>query len=320
MTSQTWILLILKLPGKSASARMRVWRALKGSGAAMLRDGVYVLPDTPSHASAFLEQRDAVTHVGGSAYVLRVSDTAFHDDVGPHALFDRAALYEDWLSSAGEFLDQLPVHDEPGARETETRLRRNLDAIAAVDFFPSDAQQIAVSKLADVSRAVNARYSPEEPSSGSGQIERADPGNYQDRLWATRQDLWVDRVASAWLIQRFIDTGATFEWLAHTQDCPSDAVGFDYDGADFTHVGPLVTYQVLLKAFDLHGDASLTRIGDVVRYLDVGGPAVSDAAGILSLLAGTKRRSDSDHDFLRQATPLFDNLYAAYGDGPWRKD
>ena len=320
MASQTWILLILKLPGKSGSARMRVWRALKGSGAAMLRDGVYVLPESPSHVSAFKEQRDAVTHVGGSAYVLSVSDTAFHDEVGLHALFDRAALYEDWLSSAGELLDQLIVHDEPGARDAETRLRRELDAIVAVDFFPSDAQQVAVSKLRDVLRAVNARYSPEEPTPASGHIERADPAKFRDRVWATRHDLWVDRVASAWLIQRFIDPRATFAWLAHAQDCPNDAVGFDYDGADFTHVGPLVTFQVLLRAFDLHNNASLARIGDVIRYLDVGGAAVGDAAGILSLLAGTKRRSDSDDDFLALATPLFDNLYAAYGDIPGRAD
>ncbi len=286
----------------------------------MLRDGVYLLPENRGHVSAFTEQRDAVKRVGGSAYVLTVSDAAFREEADLRTLFDRGPLYEDWLGFADDTLRQLDAHDEPGARERENRLRRDLDAIMAVDFFPTDGQQVALAKLADVSRVLNARFSPEEPGPAVGQVEPADKADFVGREWATRADLWVDRVASAWLIRRFIDQSATFRWLSHPRNCPSTAVGFDFDGAHFSHVGALVTYQVLLRTFQLQDDESLVQIGDVVRYLDIGGPSVGDAAGILALLAGAKRRSESDDEFLNQAAPLFDHLHAAYGDRRWRKN
>jgi hypothetical protein len=90
-------------------------------------------------------------------------------------------------------------------------------------------------------------------------------------VWGTRQHLWVDRVASAWLITRFIDNEATFVWLAKPSDLPRGAVGFDFDGAEFTHVSELVTFEVLLASFGLDGDEALQRIGTMVHGLDVGG-------------------------------------------------
>lgn len=315
MLSRTdWILLILKLPGKSASARMRVWRALKTTGAAMLRDGVYVLPDTDGHMSVFNEQREEVRRVGGSAYVLNFSDSALRNEVDLRVLFDRGELFEDWLSGAETAADQLSDLDEPAARNLENRLRRELEGIVALDFFPTEAQEVAAAKLSEFSHAVNTRFSPGEPSASTDTIESLNLADVAGSLWATRADLWVDRVASAWLIKRFVDPESEFLWLEQPADCPAAALGFDFDGARFSHVGNLVTFQVLLRAFGLHPDRALSRIGEVVRYLDIGGPSVSDAAGFLSLLSGAKRISTSDDDFLTQAAPLFDHLYSAYGD------
>ena len=112
--------------------------------------------------------------------------------------------------------------------------------------------------------------SPDEPHETAGGIARLDASSYQGRTWATRRRPWVDRVASAWLIQRFIDRDARFQWLSQPSDCPKGALGFDFDGAAFTHVGERVTFETLMASFDLEQDAALMRVAALVHQLDVG--------------------------------------------------
>ena len=130
----------------------------------------------------------------------------------------------------------------------------------------------------------------------------------------TRSNLWVDRVASAWLIKRYIDTKAQFLWLDDVTSAPADTVGFDFDGAAFTHVDRFVTFEVLLKSFELETDVALAKLGALVHYLDVGGIAVADGPGVVAILAGAKKQSTDDDSFARRTFALLDNLYAAYCD------
>jgi len=146
------------------------------------------------------------------------------------------------------------------------------------------------------------------------ELARLDRHQYHRRVWATRKAPWVDRLASAWLIKRHIDPAASFMWLESPADLPPEAVGFDFDGAPFTHVDSRVTFEVLLKSFDLEGDAALRRLGDLVHYLDVGGIPVADAAGVATILTGAKQQSRDDDQLLRHALALFDWLHAAYTD------
>jgi hypothetical protein len=133
-------------------------------------------------------------------------------------------------------------------------------------------------------------------------------------VWATRKAPWVDRLACAWLIKRHIDPAASFVWLERPAALPKHAVGFDFDGAPFTHVEHRVTFEVLLRSFDLEADGALRRLADVVHYLDVGGIPVADAAGVATALAGAKQQSRDDDQLLKRALVLFDWLYAAYRD------
>ena len=119
-------------------------------------------------------------------------------------------------------------------------------------------------------------------------------------------------MASAWLIERFIDPAASFLWLAHPRDCPADAVGFDFDGATFSHVEHLVTFEVLVRSFDLTGDLALNKVGALVHYLDVGGMPVAEAAGFVAMLAGAKHQAADDDALLDRAGALLDHLYAGY--------
>ena len=115
------------------------------------------------------------------------------------------------------------------------------------------------SVLEDLEHTFSECLSPDEPHAVKRRIKLLQRSDYQGRIWATRQRPRIDRLASAWLIRRFIDLGARFIWFAIPEDYPSEAPGFDFDGAAFTHTGAKVTFEVLLASFGLTQDAPLNR-------------------------------------------------------------
>src|SRR5262249_19834013 len=122
----------------------------------------------------------------------------------------------------------------------------------------------------------------------------------------------------AWLIRRFIDPQAKFVWLKTPKERPRHALGFDFDGAEFSHVGARVTFEVLLASFGLAQDRALARLGALVHYLDVGGIPVAEAAGFAAILAGARARQADDDKLLHNMSAVLDALYASYasyGDG-----
>jgi hypothetical protein len=168
--------------------------------------------------------------------------------------------------------------------------------------------------LADVEAAVNARFAPDEPHAAHRKIQPRDRKDYRGRTWATRERLWIDRVASAWLIRRFIDPKAKFLWLKQVKDCPKSAVGFDFDGAEFTHVDSKVTFEVLVSSFNLEPDVGLVRLGALVHHLDVGGIPTAEGPGFATIMAGARALQQDDDALLKAMTPVLDNLYAGYSD------
>ena len=278
----------------------------------VLRDGVYVLPASAQAEQAFDEQLAAIDDAGGSAYVIAAPARDEHQENRFRLLFDRAPDYAAWLETVSEVSARLPKLDEVVARREESQLKRGFESINATDFFPCDTSGRAEVALEELSRLVNKQFSPDEPSATSGEVPRAVSADYQARRWATRRSLWIDRVACAWLIKRFIDNQAQFLWLTRPSDCPPDAVGFDFDGAPFTHIGERVTFEVLLAGFALEADAGLLRLGALVHYLDVGGIPVAEAPGVLALIGAARERCATDDEFLAAAGTLFDDLYNVY--------
>jgi len=192
------------------------------------------------------------------------------------------------------------------------RLQRERDAIRGVDFFPGDAALEAEAAWLELTKRIDALQSPDEPHETRGRLPRLDVADYQGRVWATRRRLWVDRIASAWLIRRFIDPGARFRWLARPADCPKRALGFDFDGATFTHVGELVTFEALTASFGLDGDPGLRRLGALVHALDIGGEPVAEARGFEAIMAGARERIDDDDLLLAEMSTVLDSLYAHF--------
>ncbi|QTR51913.1 chromate resistance protein ChrB domain-containing protein [Thiothrix unzii] len=303
-----WLLLIISLPTENATARMRIWRALKTLGCASLRDGVWLLPSRPDTHARFDGIAEDTHKSGGEAWVLALQADAQQADSFP-ALFDRSAEYTAWLEELAQF-DPLAA-DIASTRKQLKGLGKRLAAITDTDYFPHPLQTTARERLHTAEAAVRGRTVSAEPTSQQGELERLDKENFQGKNWATRRDLWVDRLASAWLIQRFIDPQAQFLWLDDTAVCPADALGFDFDGARFSHIGRYVTFETLLHSFGLAQDVGLQHLAHLVHTLDVGGNA-PEAAGFAVLLKGLKHRASNDDVLLAEGGQLLDDLYCAF--------
>ena len=288
--------MLITLSAAQASLRIRVWRHLKAAGAVLLRDGVWLFPDTATK-SGWVVLRDEVREAGGEAESLHCKTGDAEQEARFIALFDRRAEYEKWLES---------LKTTASGVRAAARLRRELAAIEKIDFFPTDWQAVAREALTRFEQA----SSPGEPKAGDAEIPRLDRADYQGRVWATRARPWVDRLASAWLIRRHIDPAARFVWLAQPGDCPADALGFDYDGAHFSHVGERVSFETLLASFNLETDPALAHIARIVHFLDVGGLPAPEAAGLEALLAGMRASLSDDNDLLAAASQAFDFIYA----------
>ena len=317
-TSSDWLLLVISLPTSGATARMRVWRGLKTLGCMPLRDGAYLLPAAADGEQALRELGDECTREGGSSWLMSVQPRSAEEEQSYRQLFDRAGDYAELRRSWKEANRALKGIAETELSRLQRKLQREYEAVRAIDFFPGDASAEAEAAWTDLNRRMEQLLSPDEPHEGAGGISRLDPQRYRGRTWATRRRLWVDRVASAWLIRRHIDPDARFKWLARPSDCPKSALGFDFDGATFTHVGDRVTFQTLLASFDLEKDPALVKLGALVHQLDVGGEPVAEAAGFEAVMAGARERLDDDDALLSEMSTVLDSLYAHFAREPAR--
>jgi hypothetical protein len=303
-----WLVLVLSLPTENATVRMRAWRALRATGAAVLRDGVYLLP-VRDDARLTLEAIAADVQAGGGNTHLMLADeppgTTFA------ALFDRSDEYAALLDEIRQLSDSLDAANALDASKQARKLRKTFTALAAIDFFAGEAQKQTDAALHELEIAANRALSPGEPHAVRSAIKRLRLQDYKQRVWATRRRPWVDRLACAWLIRRYIDRKARFAWLAKPRDCPPKAIGFDFDGAPFSHVGARVTFEVMLASFGLEQPA-LRRIGAIVHYLDAGGVQPPEASGVESVLAGLRDSIDDDDQLVKAAGTVFDGLLMTF--------
>jgi hypothetical protein len=313
MNNMKWLLLILTLPADTAAARMRVWRALKAEGAAVLRDGVYLLPAGAGRREALARVAADVEQSGGTAYLLEVEQAGAAAFV---TAFDRSDDYARLEADIAACLDDLDRVAAADLVRLARKLRKALAAIVAIDFFPGPARTRTEALLDALDDALRRRLTPDEPSARGAAIARRDPAAYRGRLWATRKRPWVDRLASAWLIRRFIDPEARIRWLDKPADCPKKALGFDFDGAEFSHVGEKVSFETLLASFGLDTDPGLARLAAIVHHLDVGGRPVPEAAGLEALLGGMRAAIADDDRLLEAAAGAFDFLYTSLQEPP----
>jgi hypothetical protein len=310
-----WSALFLTLPTHPNAVRLRVWRSLKAIGSASLRDGVHLLPQ--AQGALFDSLVAEIRQHGGQASVLSLSATDDAQRAEVLALFDRSEAYAHWRTQAQALVASLPELEEVEARRRWRAAAEALQALRRTDHYPGAAADQAQAELDALRHALDARFSRGEPEAQPPQgIPPLDRRKFRGKRWATRARPWVDRLACAWLIRRFIDPEARFLWLADpaaSTPAPRGALGFDYDGARFTHVGARVSFEVLAASFGLDADSRLQRIARAVHFLDVGGIPVPEAAGLEAVLSGLREVHADDDQLTLAAAAVFDALYAAPG-------
>jgi hypothetical protein len=302
----SWLVLVAQLPVEDPAARMRVLRTLESLGAAVMREGAYLLPDTAAARQSLEALAEYVRRSGGSAQLLQVAAASAEQDAAFVRLFDRSTRYAELVKT----VESLRVgfgHSDPGAiSRVLAKQRREFEDIAALDFFPGEPRARAEQALQEADAAVKKLFAAQS------QAALARDEKLFGRTWATRRPLWADRLACAWLIRRFVDAEARLVWLDEGEAAPAGAVGFAYGGGHFAASETRVSYQEMLHRLNLSADAALAKIGAIVHALEMRGEAVPEAAGVQTLLQGAQRRSTGEGQLLAEAEKTFDLLYEAY--------
>lgn len=302
-----WLLLIHQLPAKPAYARVKIWRRLKGLGAVTVKNSVYALPANAETQEDFAWLVKEIAELGGEAFVVEAALVDGLRDGDVQALFD-AARDEDYAEIAAA---ARALAAEPGADVATqvARLRRQLDEIVAIDFFGADGREPAEGLVTGLEAGLH-----REGDAVSATETKATPDPLKDRLWVTRQGVQVDRIASAWLIRRFIDTGARFKFVAGAGYVPQQGeLRFDMFEGEFTHQGDRCTFEVLIAHVGL-ADPALDAIGEIIHDIDLKDDKYGreEVAGVRSLIAGIASSSADDTGRLARGAVLLDDLYSSF--------
>ena len=309
--SGRWLLLVASLPTEDPAARMRGLRTLEALGAAVLREGVFLLPETGATRQGLEYLADYISKGVGTAQVLTVVPASQAQQQVFRKMFDRSARYTELLKIVESLKIGYGIADPSAVLRVLHKKRHDFEAISALDFFTSDLQARVRAALADAEGAVHKLLFPAQTQT-SGAADQP----MRRRVWVTRKPAWADRLACAWLIRRFADPEGSVLWLDKNQAPPADAVGFGFTGARFGNNATQVTFEVMLQQFDLVTNSALVKIGAIVHFLEAHDTPVPEAAGVQTLLQGAARRSTSDDELLGEAEKTFDLLYDAYFEPP----
>lgn len=309
--SGRWLLLIASLPTEDPAARMRGLRTLEALGAAVLREGVFLLPETGATRQGLEHLADYISKGVGTAQVLTVVPASEAQQHAFRKLFDRSARYTELLKIIESLKIGFGIADPSAVLRVLHKKRHDFEAVSALDFFTSDLQERVRAALNDAESAVQKLLFPAQTQT-SGIADQP----MQRRVWVTRKPAWADRLACGWLIRRFADPEGSVLWLEKNQALPADAVAFGFTGARFANSATQVTFEVMLQHFGLVTNTALVKIGAIVHFLEAHDTPVPEAAGVQTLLQGAARRSTSDDELLGEAEKTFDLLYDAYFEPP----
>ena len=313
--SPRWLLLIHQLPAKPAYARVKVWRRLQALGAVTVKGAVYALPANGETREDFGWLAKEIVDSGGEAMICEAALVEGLSDGELQALFDKARD-EDYARIAAEAreLEKRREPDMPDDALAEiasqtARLRKQLDAIVAIDFFGAEGRAAAEGLVS----GLEAGLKQEDSAMIASESEGVSP-DLKDRVWVTRQGVQVDRIASAWLIRRFIDPAARFKFVeGKSYAAAPGELRFDMFEGEYTHQGDRCTFEVLI-ALAAPADPALAAMGEIIHDIDLkdGKYGRAEAAGIRSLIAGIAASSTDDEQRLARGATLLDDLYGSF--------
>jgi hypothetical protein len=303
-----WLLLVHQIPPKPDYFRVKVRRRLQRIGAIALKNSVYLLPSHPEALEDFRWLLREIVADGGEASLCLAQFIEGITRPELEAMFaaERDADYAEIASSAdGLGGGEGTLSTERSAQLTAElgRIRSRLDEVAAIDYFEAPGRKTAERAIAKAeARLGRSRGGPK------GELEQM-----RGHVWVTRSDVFIDRIASAWLIRRFIDPKATFKFSTSASYRPKPGeVRFDMYEAEYTHEGDRCTFETLLERSGLR-DRALRAIGEIVHDIDCKDAKFSreEAPGIAALMRGLTRAHPSDSARVEHGTIAMDQLYAS---------
>jgi hypothetical protein len=295
-----WLLLLYSLPAHRNTARVAVWRRFKKIGALQLTTSTYLLPDQPAHHEHFQWLTKLIRDSGGDATLVRVREIEGTPSEKLIEMFDHAREKE--YAVIGKALRTLTgkKRAKKDLSDELERLRRQFRDVRAVDFFHSSRGHEIEMQFGKI----------EEKRKAKGILPKIDPKVYRDRIWLTRPRPEIDRVGSAWLIQKFIDPDARFAFASKVSAQP-DAVSFDMLDAEFSHVSEDCTFETLTKRFAIR-DKAVQKIGEMIHDADLEDDKFQrvECVGIDRVLKGCASEGLPDEEILRRGFECFDALYS----------
>ena len=309
-----WLLLLHQIPRKPDYLRVKVWRRLQRLGAVSIKNAVYALPRSEERNEDLQWVMREIVAGGGEATLVEANLVQGLRDDEVELLFNKArdADYEELVElirKTGKLVPKKGKLKDEARRKLGSeieRIERRLEEITSIDFFHASSRETASGLLEELRRKV-----AEQP------VLAAEPEaeKYRGRTWVTRKGIHVDRMASAWLIRRFIDPAAKFKWVPPKGYVPEDGeLRFDMYEAEFTHVGNLCSFEVLMQRTGQKKDRALQAIAEIVHDIDIKDDRYQrpETAGIASLVAGIALTSADDDERLARASAAFDQFYEVF--------
>jgi hypothetical protein len=312
-----WLLLVHQIPPKPDYFRVKVRRRLARLGAVALKSTVYVLPWSLESVESFQWLRREIVDEGGEAMLCEarlvegISDAELQELFRKARASDYGAIESDAAAALARVRRRKLSADERAGIETAVAgLRRRLREVAELDFFRSTSR-------ASAERAIDALADRASSGAAPPKVPRDRGPAPKGAIWVTRCGVFVDRIASAWLIRTFIDASARFRFVSGTAYSPAPGeLRFDMFEAEYTHVGDRCTFEVLLAHFRLEHDTALRAIAEIVHDIDVkdGKFGRPEAPGIEQLLSGIVRAAPMDDARLAAGGALFASLYESFAE------
>ncbi len=321
-----WILFFYTVPSKPVKNRIKFWRRLAKGGAVQLKGAVYVLPHNEEHYEMCQWLMAEVAALGGDGDFVITDKFEMLGNSDIIALFkkQRESDYIVLEKKLSELEVKLSSVEKGSKVKNVNNLRVQLDKllkeyndIKEIDFFPFSASTEAGKKLSSLQRKMEEVLKP-LGAKGSDMkkttIPRRSVDDYKGRVWITRRNPFVDRMASAWLIGKFIDRDAAFKFIDEHErgNVGTKAVVFDMKDGEITHVGDNCSFEVLVKSFGIKGKA-VKKIAELVHELDIKDDKFNspEAKGIGEILLGIRKTGMDDKDILKKGMDVFEMLYVS---------
>jgi hypothetical protein len=321
--SPRWLLFFYSVPSKPVSSRMRIWRRLAKAGAVQLKGAVYILPFSDEHYELLQWLVSEVSGMKGEAAVVSIDKIDTMKDAEITALFDQQRtgdyrVLQKSFDDLGRRLSSIQKGAKPqnvkGISAQFAKLQKEFEDIKRIDFFSSREGTALDEKIkrinADLRSVSGAETKQEKPAA----LTLKSPADYQSKTWITRKRPYIDRMASAWLIKRFIDRDAVFDFIDEKDmdTIGRNAVTFDVRGGEFTHSGDMCTFEVIMKSFGLR-DKTLRKMAEIIHDLDMKDDKYSapEAKGLEDILNGIRRTEKNDANALEKGMAVFEMLYAS---------